>query len=69
MNSPYFLYAVHSSPLSPALVNNLKHERERDKEQVVGGVRDTTFNRREKENFLAVKVPRQCPLVLLVKVG
>jgi hypothetical protein len=31
--------------------------------------RQTTFNRGRREIFLAMKVPRQCPLVLLVKVG
>jgi hypothetical protein len=33
-------------------------------------VRDTALNgEKKKDIFLAVKVPRQCPLVLLVKVG
>jgi hypothetical protein len=32
-------------------------------------VRDTTFNGGGRDKFAAVKVPRQCPLVLLVKVG
>jgi hypothetical protein len=32
-------------------------------------VRDITFNRGNRVKFTAVKVPRQCPLVLLVKVG
>jgi hypothetical protein len=33
-------------------------------------VRDTTFNTgRKKAKFTAMKVPRQCPLVLLVEVS
>jgi hypothetical protein len=33
-------------------------------------VRDTTFNTGgKKAKFAAIKVPRQCPLVLLVKVS
>jgi hypothetical protein len=30
-------------------------------------VRDTTFNGRNRNTFSAMKVPRQCPLVLLEK--
>jgi hypothetical protein len=44
---------------------NPKRERKR---KWRGVVRDTTFNE-EKEIFPTMKVPRQCPLVLLVKVG
>jgi hypothetical protein len=45
--------------------------RERENKENVGWVvKDTTFNRRGKEaKFAAMKVPRQCPLVLLVKVS
>jgi hypothetical protein len=32
-------------------------------------VADTTFNGGDRDHFMAVKVPRQCPLVLHVKVG
>jgi hypothetical protein len=32
-------------------------------------VRDTTFNGGNRDAFSAMKVPRQCPLVLLVNVG
>jgi hypothetical protein len=51
-----------------------KREREREREEKVGvgGVAiGTTFNgrREHKFKFSATKVPRQCPLVLLVKVG
>jgi hypothetical protein len=31
-------------------------------------VRDTKFNRGGKARFAAMKVPRQCPVVILVKV-
>jgi hypothetical protein len=45
----------------------LKPKREREKEEKVGWVvRDTTFNREgEQAKFAAMKVPRQCPLVLV----
>jgi hypothetical protein len=33
------------------------------------GSGDTTFNRGNKPKFTAMKIPRQCPLVLLIKVG
>jgi hypothetical protein len=47
-----------------------KREREREERKVGWVVRDTTFNRRgKKAKFAAMKVPRQCPLVLLVKVS
>jgi hypothetical protein len=32
-------------------------------------VRDTTFNGGKREKFLAMKVPKQCPFVLRIKVG
>jgi hypothetical protein len=32
-----------------------------------GVVRDTTFNRGNRDKFAAMKVPRQCSFVLLVK--
>jgi hypothetical protein len=32
-------------------------------------VRDTTLNGRNRDKVSAMKVPRQCPLVLLPKVG
>jgi hypothetical protein len=32
-------------------------------------VRDTTFNGGNRYKFTATKVPRQCPLVLLINVG
>jgi hypothetical protein len=32
-------------------------------------VRETTFNGWNRDGFPAMKVPRQCPFVLLVKVG
>jgi hypothetical protein len=47
-------------------------KREREREEEVGVVAiGTTFNGRggHKFRFAATKVPRQCPLVLLVKVG
>jgi hypothetical protein len=47
-------------------------EREREREEKVGGVAiGTIFNWRGDQKFrvAATKVPRQCPLVLLVKVG
>jgi hypothetical protein len=53
-------------------INPLKPKREREREEKVGWVvRDTTFNRGggEKAKFATMKVPRQCPLVLLVKVS
>jgi hypothetical protein len=43
-----------------------------EREDKVGGVAiGTTFNGKgeHKFRFVATKVPRQCPLVLLVKVG
>jgi hypothetical protein len=52
--------------------NPLKtREREREERKVGWVVRDTTFNRGggRKAMFAAMKVPRQCPLVLLVKVS
>jgi ribosomal protein L34 len=52
-------------------INPLKPE-ERERRKKVGWVvRDTTFNGggRRKAMFAAMKVPRQCPLVLLVKVS
>jgi hypothetical protein len=46
-----------------------EREREREKKEKVGWVaRHTTFNRGGEAKFAAMKVPRQCPLVLLVKV-
>jgi hypothetical protein len=45
--------------------------KERERGEKVGGVAiGTTFNgrREHKFRFAATKVPRQCPLVLLVKV-
>jgi hypothetical protein len=43
---------------------------EREKRETGGRVvRDTIFKRRRRETFSGMKVPRQCPLVLLVKVG
>jgi hypothetical protein len=49
-------------------MNPLKRERERRES---GGrvVRDTAFNGGNRDKFMAMKVPRQCPLVLLVKEG
>jgi hypothetical protein len=41
-------------------------DRERESWWVVG---DTTFNGGDRAMFTAMKVPRQYPLVLLVKVG
>jgi hypothetical protein len=53
--------------------NHLKPKREREKRKWGGGgvAIGTTFNGRGEHKFIfaATKVPRQCPLVLLVKVG
>jgi hypothetical protein len=39
-------------------------------ERLVGGVMtDTAFNGRNKKKLFTIKVHKQCPLVLLVKVG
>jgi hypothetical protein len=48
-----------------------EREREREKRKWGGVAIGTTFNGRgeHKFRFAATKVPRQCPLVLLVKVG
>jgi hypothetical protein len=43
-----------------------EREREKRKWEVVC---DTRFKRGVRAMFTAMKVPRQCPLVLLVKVG
>jgi hypothetical protein len=50
--------------------NPLKPKRERERRKKTGWVvRDTTFNTGgKKAKFAAMKVPRQCPLVLLVEV-
>jgi hypothetical protein len=46
------------------------NERERERKESGGTAeRHTDFNGRRREKFSAMKVPRQCPLVLLVKVG
>jgi hypothetical protein len=53
-------------------INPLKPKRREREERKVGWVvRDTTFNSggENKAKFAATKVPRQCPLVLLVKVS
>jgi hypothetical protein len=53
-------------------LNPLKHEKKRDRareKRKWGVVRNTTFNGENREKFTAVKVPRQSPLVLLVKAG
>jgi hypothetical protein len=45
---------------------------ERERRESGGRVvreRDTTFNGGNRDKFSAMKVSRQCPLVLLVKVG
>jgi hypothetical protein len=45
-----------------------ERERERERETESGWViRDTTLNRGKRAKFRAMKVPRHCPLVLLVK--
>jgi hypothetical protein len=44
----------------------LKRERE---EKVSGSVRHYIYKGRVRAKFTAMKVPRQCPLFLLVKVG
>jgi hypothetical protein len=50
-------------------ISPLKPKRKREKRKWVV-VWDTTFKRgRERAKFTAMRVPRQCPLVLLVKVG
>jgi hypothetical protein len=46
-----------------------RREKERERRENEGVVRDTTFNTGNRDKFSAMKVPRQCPLVLLVKVG
>jgi hypothetical protein len=48
-----------------------EEEREREKRKWGGVAIGTTFNGRgeHKFRFAATKVPRHCPLVLLVKVG
>jgi hypothetical protein len=47
----------------------LTPKKETDKRESWGRVvRDTPFNREETGIFSAMKVPRQCPLVLLLKV-
>jgi hypothetical protein len=49
--------------------NHLKPKRERERRESGWIVRDI-FNRGEdRAKFTVMKVPRQCPLVLLVKVG
>jgi hypothetical protein len=48
----------------------LRSRREIEREEKVGGgVRHYIEKGRTRANFTAMKVPRQCPLVLLVKVG
>jgi hypothetical protein len=44
-----------------------KQKREREKKQCGWVVRDTTVSRGNRAKFAAMKVPRQFPLVLLVK--
>jgi hypothetical protein len=46
----------------------LKKTKKRVRESAGGVVRVTTFNGGGREKIPAVKVPRQCPLVLSVKV-
>jgi hypothetical protein len=62
----------HVSSITCISYGNPLNLKEREREEKVGGVAiDTTFNGRggHKFRFAATKVPRQCPLVLLVKVG
>jgi hypothetical protein len=62
-------YNVDSGSKSDCCFVHFEAEGERE-EKVEGVAIGTTFNGREhKFTFAATKVPRQCPLVLLVKVG
>jgi hypothetical protein len=50
-------------------IAQVQAEKERERENRGRVTRDSTFNGEgEEKHFSAVKVPRQCPLVLLVKV-
>jgi hypothetical protein len=62
---------IHYTPVTGSWSNSPFEAEGREREEKVGGVAiGTTFNRRgeHKFRFAATKVPRQCPLVLLVKV-
>jgi hypothetical protein len=61
---------VKSNSIGICFINSLKSEREREREREVGGsVRHYILKRWARYKFTTVKVPRQIPLALLVKVG
>jgi hypothetical protein len=55
--------------IAPHILNPLDRNKRERRESGGRVVADTTINGGNRDKFSAMKVPRHCPLVFLVKVG